>query len=318
MRPLAERAWRTMQAETPTAENPPCVAVYCDRRSDAEKAAKILEARAKKEALELAVILFAGGRRVYERQEAAERLKQRGLIGNDKAVRSVPVFFVATSAGEVGVDLDTDHMVCDLVPWERMVQRLGRVNRRGADSARVSVIDQGPPDGKKADDDAVACHQAVRSLLDALPPDEAGRLQAGPAALVSLAADPARRAQVDAATTRMPLYPALTRPLVDAWAMTSLEEHAGRPEVAPWLRGWVEDEEPQTTVVWRQHLPLRFPVRGSAAQAQTEAGSSSVLRGGATADGGTARDRHRARGPVAQEAGTQASGGVEKGGCAVR
>jgi len=33
-------------------------------------------------------------------------------------------FLGATSAGEVGVDLDADHMVCDLVAWERMVQRL--------------------------------------------------------------------------------------------------------------------------------------------------------------------------------------------------
>ena len=56
----------------------------------------------------------------------------------------------------------------------------------------------------------------------------------------------------------MPLYPPLTRPLVDAWAMTSLEDHAGRPEIFPWLRGWVEDDEPQTGVVWRHYLPLRF------------------------------------------------------------
>jgi CRISPR-associated endonuclease/helicase Cas3 len=37
--------------------------------------------------------------------------------------------------------------------------------------------------------------------------------------------------------------------------MTSLEEHTGRPEVAPWIRGWIE-EEPQTTVVWREILPV--------------------------------------------------------------
>ena len=45
--------------------------------------------------------------------------------------------------------------------------------------------------------------------------------------------------------------------------MTSLDEHPGRPEdVQPWLRGWVEDAKPQTTVVWRKYLPVR---RGSAA-----------------------------------------------------
>jgi len=44
--------------------------------------------------------------------------------------------------------------------------------------------------------------------------------------------------------------------------MTSLKEHTGRPEVAPWLRGWVEDEVPQTTVVWRRHLPVQIAAEG--------------------------------------------------------
>ena len=38
--------------------------------------------------------------------------------------------------------------------------------------------------------------------------------------------------------------------------MTSLEGHTGRPEVGPWIRGWVDDEEPQTAVVFRRELPI--------------------------------------------------------------
>jgi CRISPR-associated endonuclease/helicase Cas3 len=38
--------------------------------------------------------------------------------------------------------------------------------------------------------------------------------------------------------------------------MTSVEKHTGRPEIQPWLRGWIEDP-PQTSVVWRTHLPVR-------------------------------------------------------------
>ena len=38
---------------------------------------------------------------------------------------------VSTSAGEVGVDLDADHMICDLVPLDSLIQRLGRLNRKG-------------------------------------------------------------------------------------------------------------------------------------------------------------------------------------------
>jgi len=59
------------------------------------------------------------------------------------------------------------------------------------------------------------------------------------------------------ATTPEPLRPALTRPLVEAWAMTSLEKHPGRPAIQPWLRGWIEDDPPQTAIVWRTHLPVR-------------------------------------------------------------
>ena len=264
---LAERAWALLQGEAAAAPGPPSVVVYCDRRADAEKVERDLRKRTATEATDIATLLLVGGRRVHERQEDADRLQEHGLMGGDAAVRRVPVFLVATSAGEVGVDLDADHMVCDLVAWERMVQRLGRVNRRGAGRARVLVIDQGPPDGNRADDDA-ARHDAVRALLDALPRDAAGEREASPGLLAGMGRDPALRKKIAAATTRMPLYPALTRPLVDAWAMTSLIEHAGRPEVGPWLRGWTDDV-PQTAVVWRRYLPVRFADGAGAAHAHT-------------------------------------------------
>ena len=266
---LAGRAWDLMQAKTTAATATPSVAVYCHRREHAEKVAHLLEARARSGGSEVVVIRFVGGRRVRERQVAGSELEEHGLIGDGATVRGKPVFLVATSAGEVGVDLDCDHMVCDLVPWERMVQRLGRVNRRGAGVARVLVIDQELPDATKAGEDAVARQKAVRALLDALPRDADGAHQASPGALETLGTNPARSTLITVGTTKLPLYPPLTRPLVDAWAMTSLEDHAGRPEVAPWLRGWVEDDEPKTAVIWRRYLPLRVPAQDGAVTART-------------------------------------------------
>ena len=35
--------------------------------------------------------------------------------------------------------------------------------------------------------------------------------------------------------------------------MTSLEDHTGRPDIQPWLRGWVEDEA-QASIIWRRYL----------------------------------------------------------------
>ena len=258
---LAERAWNIAQQKVEAAARPVRTLVYCDKRKVAESVAEDLRQRDKRAKGGAAVILFVGGRRVYEREEAASDLRRHGLLAGGDEPPTAPVFLVATSAGEVGVDLDADHMVCDLVAWERMVQRLGRVNRRGSGAARVLVIDQGPPEAKLAGEAGVARHRAAKELLKNLPLNGDGS-QAGPAALTDVGGSAERREQVDKASTPMPLHPALTRPLIDAWAMTSLAEHSGRPEVDPWLRGWVE-QDPQTTVVWRRCLPVRVGGAGA-------------------------------------------------------
>ncbi|MFM7862924.1 MAG: helicase-related protein, partial [Planctomycetaceae bacterium] len=41
------------------------------------------------------------------------------------------VYLVCTSAGEVGVNISADHLICDLTPFDSMAQRFGRVNRFG-------------------------------------------------------------------------------------------------------------------------------------------------------------------------------------------
>ena len=254
---LAERAWTLMLETGDSLSRPVRILIYCNSRKVAEKVSDALQKRAKKETIEAQAILFVGGRRVHERDMAARDLERHGFIAGKDAIVKVPVFLVATSAGEVGVDLDSDHMVCDLVAWERMVQRLGRVNRRGVGSAQVIVVDHGTHNKIKLGEDDTTRHAAVRQLLRALPKDEAGGHQAGPAALVSLGDNPRLQNQIIKASTPVPLFPDLTRALVDAWAMTSIEEHTGRPEVTPWLRGWL-DEEPQSTLVWRHYVPVRY------------------------------------------------------------
>lgn len=257
---LADRAF-----ELGAGEEPARVLVYCNRRDDAVKVKDNIDRRLRKERPGGFSEMLVGGRRVREREDLFDWLNGNGFLGGSGYPAEQPVFLVATSAGEVGVDLDADHMVCDLVAWERMVQRLGRVNRRGTRVARVIVIDRGTPDGKKEGDEVAARHKAVQALLDALPPVDGGERQAGPGALVELGKRLDLRARIETATTPVPLYPVLTRPLLEAWAMTSLVEHTGRPEVRPWLRGWVEDP-PQTVVFWRRYLPLRFEGMGTDAQ----------------------------------------------------
>lgn len=248
---LASEAWTLSQSGDRAVR---CI-VFCDRRDDARKVAELLRARAKKEGKPIEnPELFVGGRRLYERAAAATWLRERGFFAGSDARPTLPTFVVATSAGEVGVDLDADQTVMDLVAWERMVQRLGRVNRRGEVHAKVVVV-PAPTDERRALVDA------ARGVIDELPLGPDGARDASPGALVALKAraveDDALAARIAAASTPPVLHPPLTRAVVEAWSMTSLEVHSGRPEVAPWVRGWVEDEEPQTTIVWRDALPLR-------------------------------------------------------------
>ena len=50
------------------------------------------------------------------------------------------VYLVCTSAGEVGVNISADHLVCDLTPFDSMAQRFGRVNRFGLPLEHVAQI----------------------------------------------------------------------------------------------------------------------------------------------------------------------------------
>lgn len=333
---LAKQAWELTQQGSDKVR---CL-VFCNARKDATTVAAELRSLAKSASVpEPTIELFVGGRRVLERTMVATWLVEHGFVEREDGTRAKPqgpTFLVATSAGEVGVDMDADHVVCDLVAWERMVQRFGRVNRRGDGNAKVIVVvesDPIPSDGTKkaldkreasnaankqldeltkklnalraektiapkgqkrspeakaaeekrkqaekdlkksisacqkrikafkdADAKVVARyeaeaeqHRALRQLLEAV--GDGGSLS--PESLLQLRQRTDLANALRAATASEPLRPELTRALVDAWSMTSLEQHPGRPDVAPWLRGFRNDEKPQTTVIWRRHLPVR-------------------------------------------------------------
>ena len=107
---------------------PQRVLVYCDKRKDAvavkTKIDKEIKARKKESGAFGESELLVGERRICEREALEGWLDKQGFFGSSTPP-DAPTFLIATSAGEVGVDLDADHMVCDLVAFERMVQRFG-------------------------------------------------------------------------------------------------------------------------------------------------------------------------------------------------
>jgi CRISPR-associated endonuclease/helicase Cas3 len=201
---IAERAWeiRMEPREIGTEPNPARVLVYCNTRDEALKVKTEIDKRAKQRGRACSE-LIVGERRVRERERLLNWLEEHGFLGEVRSGPEAPSFIIATSAGEVGIDLDADHMVCDLVEWERMVQRLGRVNRWGGDGRAATL------------------NKIMSNLMRAngflLPSVISGTMRA-PATLAKLKNDSTLADLLIKAQTPEPLRPALTRALVDAWS----------------------------------------------------------------------------------------------------
>jgi len=151
------------------------------------------------------------------------------------------VYLVCTSAGEVGVNISADHMVCDLSTFESMAQRFGRVNRFGLrDDTHIDIVYPAKFDDK---DKLTPARRKTLELLGSIG-------DASPAALSKL--DPAARLD---AFAPQPAIPQTSDILFDMWSMTSVRDKMpGRPKVEPYLRGIRDWEPPQTKIGWRSEV----------------------------------------------------------------
>lgn len=242
------------------------VVVFLSSVDHAEKCAQALRRTMKDR-----VVVLTGTMRGAERD---------GLVKNPVFARFLPrpgdgvklqegtVFLVATSAGEVGIDLSADHLVTDLPPFDALTQRLGRVNRYGEGDAEVHVYCEKlkePPKGKtggegsdeddedssgKRKDDYEYARFFTRALLGELPKRDDDRRDASPAALRALPRDARLKA-----STPEPTMHHVDALLFDRWSYTTITgELPGRPPVAEWLHGKAEWEPPRTTIAWRSEV----------------------------------------------------------------
>jgi CRISPR-associated endonuclease/helicase Cas3 len=181
------------------------------------------------------------------------------------AAKDGTVFLICTSAGEVGVDISADHMICDLSTLDSMAQRLGRVNRRGKGAAMIDVVYETDPNPKPPSPGLEAARWESKKVLERLPPCNwtEERYDASPSALGtvmrSLTEDGRR-----AAFTPIPTILPVTDILFDAWALTTIRDRLpGRPKVEPYLHGLAEWQPPETQVAWREEVERLQPVYDS-------------------------------------------------------
>lgn len=193
------------------------------------------------------------------------------------------VFLVCTAAGEVGVDMSADHLVCDLSTYDGMAQRFGRVNRYGLGDARIDVVV--PRTFRTGGDPRETAREKTLGLLNLLRRRDDDRRDASPAALGELldravregsggtagATDQVRelREYILAAFAPPPVVLPATDILFDAWALTTVRGILpGRPFVLePWqqaiianLFGWMRTDD-QGRVVRRYREALIYVSR---------------------------------------------------------
>ncbi len=151
------------------------------------------------------------------------------------------VYLVCTSAGEVGVNISADHLVCDLSTFDSMAQRFGRVNRFGdRDDTCIDIVYPKEFDEKDAYDSRL---KKTLDLLHQLNGD------GSPAALGKFDAN----IRLDAFAPE-PETLSTSDILFDSWALTTIRgKLPGRPPVEPYLHG-LASELPETYVAWREEV----------------------------------------------------------------
>jgi len=212
------------------------------------------------------VLMLTGEMRGYERDELiANEVLKAFAPERKRDVVALPAFLVATACVEVGMDFDADHAVCDAVALERIIQRFGRVNRRGETHATIHLVLASEPVAPEVEKIAVLEPKDAAVLTLRQLPENEDTFDACSAKLraLDLTSAIAKRA-----FSRPPVAPPLDEARLDDWSLTSLKaDQFPRPQVSYWLRGVMEDESVTTSLIWRADITFAYNFADAAAMA---------------------------------------------------
>lgn len=210
------------------------VLIFARKVEDAEKIARKLPQERTRQ--------LTGTLRGLERDQLVEHPVFKRFLPRAEPSEQT-VYLVCTSAGEVGVNISADHLVCDLSTFDSMAQRLGRVNRFGLrDDTEVHVFHPTTLDEK---DDLGARLSKSLALMRELKDD------GSPKAICRLKLE-----ERVAAFAPPPMILIASEILFDAWALTSIRQVLpGRPKIEPYLHGLREPER-ETRIAWRTDVDL--------------------------------------------------------------
>ena len=192
------------------------------------------------------VALLTGTMRGMERDQLSESPVFHAFQDRDPPPE--PLFLVATSAAEVGVDITSERLVTMVVPADHLFQRFGRLNRFGDRDGEPHRIGEAHVVFVEPKDKEAGTPRAnTLTYLRDYPVRAEGWRDISCRALREHPAPP------EAQEPEPEIAPLHTWHL-DLWAQTSIQSKA-IPKVEAWLHG-KEREVPETSVAWRAEAPL--------------------------------------------------------------
>ncbi len=169
---------------------------------------------------------------------------------------------VTTQVLEAGVDIDADALFTEVCPWASLVQRLGRLNRRGKRPSAQAVANGEHPalavvfeppvpqrkDGESDKDYKERCRREVALPYEADALDETRRRLREVEDKYGGSLSPATLAQLQVSLSVE--GPVLRRFDLDDLFDTDLDLAGGHTDVSPWIRAM--DQDLDAYIVWRR------------------------------------------------------------------
>ena len=142
-----DMAARIASAAKDVFEKVGAVAIFCQTVKLAESVEKVLR---KDPRIRDRIMLVTGRLRGYERDRLSDtdifkRFRREADVESSPGSTDGAVYLVGTAAAEVGLDADADAVYCDFAPVPTLLQRLGRLDRRGILSRRSADRRCDPP-----------------------------------------------------------------------------------------------------------------------------------------------------------------------------
>lgn len=185
-------------------------------------------------------LLLIGRTRQYDREPIVEKVLE--LFNADRAQIAGEAVLVATQTVEVGVDLDATDLVTESASWDALIQRIGRVNRRGArKTSSVTIIQDDDPKPPVYGEASIKCADFLWDLIT----ESGASLDVSPLALRHMA--PPKEA-----FTSRPTVPLLLPAHLDAWTRTMPAPVNDAP-LDPYLHGIDRGVAP-VSLAWRDGL----------------------------------------------------------------